>query len=37
MFTVGTQMNTMFDGDITHTKKRAAMANTESFYVNTKL
>jgi prepilin-type processing-associated H-X9-DG protein len=38
MFTVGTQMNTMmFDGHITHTKNMAAMAYTESFYVDTKL
>jgi hypothetical protein len=38
MFTVGAQTNTMtFDGDITHTKKMAAIAYTESFYVDTKL
>jgi len=31
-------MNTMmFDGDITHAKKMATMAYTESFYVDTKL
>jgi hypothetical protein len=31
-------MNTMtFGGDITHTKKMAVMAHTESFYVDTKL